>query len=471
LQALGKRSVDLKFDGGRITSDAGALLLRETDNVFQVTDKFADCFTDFRDQSKVELSVLQMVRQRVMGLCLGYEDLNDHDELRKDILFATLAGRDDPLGQSRKRQRDKGKPLAGRSTLNRLELTREELDPKNHRYKKILARSENMRRFFVECFTEHYRHEDGPLILDLDGSDDPLHGDQLGKFFHGYYDCYCYLPLFVFCGKYLLSARLRRSNIGDAEGAVEELEMILPILRRRWPKREIIVRGDSGFSNEELMRWCEDREINYVFGLSRNQRLQRAVAVEMEEARKLHEKTGLPARIYRDFGYKTLKSWSRTRRVVGKAEYLAKGANHRFVVTNILRHRKAGRDLYEKTYCGRGDMENRIKEHQTQLFSTRTSTHRMESNQLRLWWSSVSYMLMNLLREYGLKDTELEFAYVSTIRNKLLKIGARVKVSRRRVSISCCSSFPFKRLFRQVVDNIRCVVLPPPEPRPRAAPV
>lgn len=471
LQALGKRSVEVDFDCGRITSDGGAVVLREIEDTFHVLEKFAQCFTDHRDQSKTEHRVHHLIVQRVMGLCLSYEDVIDHDELRSDPMFALLAGKEDPMGKERKRERDKGNALAGKSTLNRMELTREDADPENHRYKKILARWDKIRPVFVRCFTQYYTDEEGPLILDLDGSDDPLHGDQMGKFFHGYYDHYCYFPLFVFCGKHLLSARLRRSNIGDAEGAVDELKMIIPILRERWPERRIIVRGDSGFSNEELMKWCEQNQLKYVFGLSRNPRLERAVATEMDEAKALYEETGLPARVYSDFGYKTLKSWSRTRRVVGKAEYLSKGTNHRFVVTNLLKKYKEAGDLYENTYCPRGDMENRIKEHQVQLFSTRTSTHRMESNQLRLWWSSMAYTLMNLLREYGLKNTQLSSAYVSTIRDKILKIGARVKVSTRRVKISCSSSFPFKDLFCRVVENIRRIALPPPVPRSRAAPI
>lgn len=466
-QDVGSRRVEGQFDGGIITSDGGSLLLREIEEKYHLILQFAECFGDHRDPEKTEHSVRELLAQRVMGLCQGYEDLNDHEELRKDPLLATVVGKEDPTGQDRPRQRDKGKPLAGKSTLNRLELTGQELDPLEQRYKKITANWKQIRQFFIEMFLQTSQQVGEQIVLDLDGSDDPLHGDQLGKFFHGYYDHYCYYPLFIFCGKHLLAARLRRSNIGDTEGALDELEMIVPRLQEQWPEKQILLRGDSGFSTDDLMCWCEQNGVKYVFGQGSNSRLKQEVSEQMRDAEAAYEECALPTRFYRSFSYRTLQSWSRSRRVVGKAEYLPDGPNCRFVVTNVPASQMDAQALYEGLYCGRGRAENRIKEHQTQLFSTRTSTHWMESNQMRLWLSSVAYTMMNLLREKGLAQTELEGAYPATIRERLLKVAAEVKVSVRRVALSFASSYPFQGLFRKVFRQIRRL---DPRPRPRPAP-
>lgn len=336
------------------------------------------------------------------------------------------------------------------------------------RYKKITANWDQIRKFFIEAFLQTSQQAGEWIVLDLDGSDDPLHGDQLGKFFHGYYRHYCYYPLFIFCGRQLLTARLRRSNIGDTVGALDELEMIVPRIREQWPDRKILLRGDSGFSTDQLMSWCEHWDVFYLFGQARNSRLEEKVSQQMRDAEAAYEETGLPTRFFTEFSYQTRTSWSRSRRVVAKAEYLPDGPNRRFVVTNIPASRMDPEEVYQETYCQRGEAENRIKEHQTQLFSTRTSTHWMESNQMRLWLSSLAYSMMNLLRERGLKGTELERAYPTTIRERLLRLAAQVKVSVRRVAVSLTSSYPFQGMFRKVYRQIRQLE---PISRPRPAPV
>lgn len=465
-QDLGSRKVEAQFDGGRISTEGGSLFFRQIEEKYGLILQFSKCFEDHRDPDKIEHSVRELLAQRIVALCQGYEDLNDHEELRTDPLLATVVGKEDPTGQDRPRQRDKGNPLAGKSTLNRLELAGREME-EGERYKKITANWEQIRRFFIEAFLQTSRQAEEMIVLDLDGSDDPLHGDQLGKFFNGYYRHYCYYPLFIFCGKHLLTARLRRSNIGDTEGALDELEMIIPRIREQWPDREILLRGDSGFSTDELMNWCENNHVLYVFGQARNSRLEQEVEGAMRDAEAAYEECALPTRIFTEFSYKTRTSWSRPRRVVAKAEYLPKGPNRRFVVTNIPASRMGPEELYQELYCGRGEAENRIKEHQTQLFSTRTSTHWMESNQMRLWLSSVAYTMMNLLRERGLPGTELENSYPCTIRERLLKVAAEVKVSVRRVAVSFTSSYPFGRMFRKVYRQIRRL---PHRRRPRPAP-
>lgn len=468
-QDHGNRKVEAKFDGGILSSDGGGLLLREVEKKYEIFLRLAECFEDHRDQSKTEHSVSELLAQRIIGLCLGYEDLNDHDQLRTDPLIAAAVGKEDPTGMDRPRERDRGKPLAGKCTLNRLELTGRQLDEEQKRYKKITANWDAIRDFFIETFLQVFTQEqtDRWIVLDLDSSDDPLFGDQLGKFFHGYYRHYCYLPLFIFCGRHLLSARLRRSNIGDTEGVVEELERIVPQLQEQYPNKRIVLRADSGFSSDEVMSWCERHNVWYVFGMGCNSRLKKAISEQMDKAETEQNETGEPTRKWRDFTYRTRDSWSRERRLIGKAEYLPEGPNRRFIVTNIPIEQTEGQELYEDFYCGRGEMENRIKEHQTQLFSTRTSTHWIESNQMRLWFSSVAYTVIDLLRESGLGGTELETAYPGTIRNRLLKIAGRVKVSVRRVAVSLSSSYPFQQLFRTVHRNLSQLTAPPrPEPAP-----
>jgi hypothetical protein len=455
-QGLGPREVVGDFGGGTLTSDAGGLLLREVDLAFGVIDRFTESFTDYRDQDLIEHPLRQMVAQRVFGICLGYEDLNDHEQLRYDPAIAALCGRADVEGRDREREEDKGKALAGKSTLNRLESAGEDVGPLS-RYKKIKYDQARCERFFVDHFLKRYNpgSQPGQIILDLDATDDPLHGKQEGRFFHGFYGCYCYLPLYIFCDEYLLAAKLRPAGIDAAEGADKELERIVGQIREVWPKVKILVRGDSGFCREWLMRWCEEHGVDYLFGIARNSRLRAAIESEMEQARELHSKSDRAARIYKDFEYRTRKSWSRSRRVIGKAEYLDGGENPRFVATSLSKKSCPATRLYEQIYCARGEMENRIKEQQLYLFADRTSSATMRANQLRLWFSSVAYVLMNELREVALKGTELARAQCHTIRLKLLKIGARVTVSVRRVVIHMASGYPYQRLFHTALARIQ----------------
>jgi hypothetical protein len=443
-----------EFSGVRVTSDAGALLLREVEASVRVIDRFAACFRDHRNPDLIEHSVRELVGQRVYGLCLGYEDLNDHDALRRDPLLATLVGKLDPTGQSRRRKRDKGCALGGKSTLNRLELTPREATSEA-RYKKVVYDGDAVDRLLVDLFLDAYAKAPEEIWLDLDATDDPLHGNQEGRFFHGYYRAYCYLPLYIFAGDHLLCARLRPSNIDGAAGSVEELERIVKPIRERWPNVRIVIRGDSGFCREPIMRFCENNGLDYVLGLARNSRLQNAIASQMEHARRKSLRTGRAARCFRSFRYRTHNTWSRTRRVIGKAEYLDKGANPRFIVTSLCGDRYDARTVYERLYCARGDMENRIKEQQLGLFADRTSTATMRANQLRLYLSSIAYVLMSELRRIGLRGTEMARAQVGTIRTALLKLGAVVTVSARRVFVQMSAAFTMSTLFRTILARLR----------------
>jgi len=450
-QGLTRRTVVASFDGGTLSSDGGVLLLAEVDRRLGLLEQFASCFKDHRNPALVEHSIEELVRQRVLGLALGYEDLNDHDELRTDPLLAAVVGKADPTGSDRRQKQDRGKPLAGKSTLNRLEWG----PVKQDRYRKISLDTEAVDRFFIDVFLAAHQQAPAEIVLDLDATDDPVHGEQEGRFFHGYYGGYCYLPLYIFCGSHLLCARLRSANVDAASGAVDELERIVARVRQRWPEVRIIVRGDSGFAREDLMSWCESHGVDFVLGLARNSRLQQALGGELMQARTLFEESGEAARVFKDFFYRTRKSWSRQRRVIGKAEHLAKGANPRFIVTSLTSEQWDAQVLYEKLYCARGEMENRIKEQQLCLFADRTSTHHLSSNQVRLWFSSVAYVLLNELRRLGLPETELAQARCDTIRTKLLKIGAQVKVTVRRVWVHLASSYPYAALFAQILGQLR----------------
>lgn len=453
-QGLGRRRVVAGFDAGRATSDGGVVLLREVAERSGVLRDFARCFHDHRRRDLIEHTVEELVAQRVLGQALGYEDLNDHDWLRDDALMAVAVGKSDPSGMDRKRARDRGHALAGHATLNRLELTPAEANASS-RYQKIVYDEEAIRDLFVETFLRAHRCAPSRIILDLDATDDPIHGKQEGRFFHGYYGSYCYLPLYVFCGDFLLCAKLRRSNIDASAGSREEIERIVTRIRERWPEVEIWIRADSGFAREEIMHWCEENRVEYVLGLARNERLQAELAPEMAEVERRHEQSGLPERIFKDFTYQTLKTWSRRRRVVGKAEWLPGKGNPRFVVTSLSKDAFDAAHLYEKIYCARGDMENRIKEQQLGLFADRTSTHTMRANQLRLFFASMAYVLLNELRRLGLAGTQLARAQVGTIRTRLLKIGAVVRLSVRRIYLALSSVFPLQDVFRQALANIQ----------------
>jgi hypothetical protein len=453
-QPLEKRELVGIFDGGAITSDAGALLLREVEAKMAVIARFADCFTDYRDAEAIEHSVNHLIAQRVYGLALGYEDLNDHDQLRHDPLMGVLVGKQDPTGQDRIRRQDRGKSLAGKSTLNRLELSPPGANRKS-RYKKITADLSQMESLFTDFFIEAHPTPPKQIILDFDATDDPIHGGQLGRFFQGYYKEYCYLPLYVFCGEHLLCAQLRPADQDGAAGSIAKLAGLVERIRRVWPDVQIILRGDSGFCRDNLMSWCEDQGVDFILGLAKNSRLIKEIASELEQAEKDCEKTGQAARQFGDFTYQTLDSWSRERRVVGKAEHLPKGPNSRFVVTTLSEDDYEGRSLYEDLYCGRGDMENRIKEQQLMLFADRTSAEDMRANQIRLYMSSMAYVLMNAMRRIGLAETPFERAQCNTIRLKLLKVGALVRITVRKVWVSFSQSYPYREHFLKVLENIR----------------
>ena len=450
-QGLDRRRVEAEFNGGQIISDAGALLLREVESRYGFIRGLAACFGDRRDPRWTEHSVEELVGQRIYGLALGYEDVNDHEELRADPLMAVLVGKGDPLGRDRRTEADRGKACAGKSTLNRLELSSVTQD----KYRKTPVDEEAVEAFLVEQFIGVRGGQPEELVLDVDATDDPLHGEQEGRFYHGYYRCYCYLPLYVFCEGYVLGAKLRVSNLDASEGAVQEMERIVGQLRSKWPKVRITLRGDSSFARESLMKWCEEHRVDYVFGLARNQRLERALEPGLEQAQALQQESGGSARVYQDFPYQTLKSWSRERRVVGKAEYTAKGANPRFIVTSLAEQKYPAGKLYEELYCARGETENRIKEQQLELFADRTSTSRIKSNQLRLWFSSVAYNLMHTLRRVALKGSQWAKAQCQTIRLKLLKIGGQIRVSVRRVSLSLSEGYPYQPLYAQALARLQ----------------
>jgi hypothetical protein len=450
---LGPRHVLVDFDGGDISSDGGALLLRKVEELTGIIQQFAACFTDHRDPDRIEHPLKDLLAQRVYALALGYEDLNDHDDLRRDPLLATVVGKGDPTGKGRRRGRDRGKALAGKSTLNRLELTRVG-DDQESRYTKITCSTHDVERLLVTLFLQAQRVPPRRIVLDLDATDDPIHGHQLGRFFHGYYKNYCYLPLYIFCGDHLLCARLRPSNIDASAGALKQLERIVAQIRAAWPDVAIVIRADSGFCREPILAWCERNGVDYLLGLAQNPRLIGMITAEQEQARQEFERTKEPARVFAELRYATLKTWSRARRVVAKAEHLSKGANPRFVVTSLLAEERAAQPLYEEDYCGRGEAENRIKEQQLHLFADRTSARTMRANQIRLYFASIAYVLLETFRRLGLAGTEWACAQCQTIRTKLLKIGALVRVTVRKVWVHLASGCPYAAVFRRVHANL-----------------
>jgi len=451
---LGSRQILASFDGGDISSDGGALLLRQTEQLTAIIRQFAACFTDHRDPERIEHSLEDLLAQRVYGLALGYEDLNDHDQLRHDPLLAAVVGKIDPQGRNRRRARDQGQALAGKSTLNRLELTPVGANA-DHRYKKITCQTHAVENLFVELFLQAHEGPPERIVLDLDATDDPVHGHQLGRFFHGYYREYCFMPLYIFAGHHLLCARLRPADIDASAGALKQLQRIVGRLRQRWPEVPILIRGDSGFCREPIMAWCEAEGIDYLLGLAQNPRLLKQITEPLKEARHQYEATRAPARVFTEFGYQTLETWSRERRVIAKAEHLEKGANPRFVVTSLDAQKHPAQETYETVYCGRGEMENRIKEQQLHLFADRTSAHTLRANQIRLFFSAIAYTLLEALRRLGLAGTALQQTQCGTIRLKLLKIGALVQVTVRKVWVRLASSCPSAEAFRQVWANLQ----------------
>lgn len=437
------RQVVGRFDGSRLTTDGGALLLRQAERKIGLLRRLVGCFTDHRDPERIEHGLGQLLAQRIYGLALGYEDLNDHEQLRDDPLLAVLAGK-----------RDLEAPLAGKSTLNRLELTPAGA-PQAERYHKISYSAEAIDTLLVESFLEAHPQPPKRIVLDLDATDTPLHGRQEGRFFHGYYNHYCYLPLYIFCDDHLVCARLRPSNQDASAGSLEEVQRIVAQIRVRWPRVGILLRGDSGFCREELMAWCENNAVDYVFGLARNERLRRKIARAMHQAKREHKRTGRAARLFTEFFYRTRESWSRRRRVVAKAEQIEGKENPRYVVTSLGRGAWPAPKLYEQLYCARGEMENRIKE-QLSLFSDRLSSETLRANQLRLYFSALAYVLVHALRRLALRGTEWATAQVETIRLRLLKIAAQVRVTARRIWVCYSHAYPWKHLFAAAWSALRC---------------
>jgi hypothetical protein len=444
------RKVQVDFAGGQISSDGGAVLLRETERRVDGIGRFAACFRDQRHPSYITHEVGEMIRQRVYSLALGYEDLNDQEFLRHDPLLGLLAGQG-KLGEE---------PLAGKSTLNRLELTEKKSDTEKDRYKKIFCDTDAVDRLLVDLFLQSYEQAPESIVLDLDVTDLPLHGHQEGRFFHGYYDSYCYLPLYIFCDQHVLCVRLRTADQDASAGCVEELQRVVQQIRQRWPQTLIVVRADSGFCREEFLHWCEEQKgVEYVLGFARNPKLREIIEPQMAEVKRQCQETHKPARVFTEFLYQTVSgSWSRQRRVIAKAEHLEGKENPRFVVTSLSVAVWPAQKLYEELYCARGDMENRIKEQLT-LFADRVSTETMRANQVRMYFSAIAYSLLQALRRLGLQGTDLAQAQCSTIRLKLLKIGALIRISARRVHLLLTSSYPYQESFARIYRQLQAVPL------------
>ena len=439
------RQVVGSFDGGAVTSNGGAVLLRQADRAIGLTTRVARCLRDGRDPDCVVHKLETLIAQRVHGLALGYEDLNDHDELRHDPVLGLLSDTLVP-------KRADVATLAGKSTLNRLE---HGIRGSASRYAKISVDDAAMEQVFLDLYVAAHESPPKRIILDLDATDDPIHGSQEGGFFHGYYRCYCYLPLYIFDGRHLLVAKLRRADIDASAGAKEEIARIVAHLRKAWPNVEIWLRADSGFARDDMMSWCEENRVEYVFGMAQNKRLNAMIVGEQAQAKATFETTAKAARVFKELDYRTKKSWSKSRRVVAKAEHLEKGSNPRFIVTSLTAEAIAGQELYEKIYCARGEMENRIKECQLDLMADRTSAATMRANQLRLWFASLAYVLMEAVRRIGLAGTDMANATAGSIRLKLLKLGAVVTVSVRRIRIAFATACPAKDIFAKALDRLR----------------
>ena len=426
---LGRRNIQADFAGGAITSDAGALLLREVDRRIGLIDAVAGCIPDSRDPAKTTHDLRTLLAQRIFAIAMGYEDGNDHEDLRRDPLLQLVT----------ERGIDPDKPLGSPSTLCRME---------NDVPREALAQ---FAAVFVEQFIASHDAAPAEIVLDFDATDDPVHGRQEGRFFHGYYDHYCFLPLYVFCGDQVLCAYLRPSKIDAAKHSRAILKLLVDRIRKAWPETRIVFRGDSGFCRWKLLRWCDRHEVYYIVGLAKNARLKRMARRQIVTARWRHRRTGSKQRIFGDLDY-AAGSWDRSRRVIAKAEHSDRGPNPRFVVTNLP---GAARDLYEQVYCQRGEMENRIKEQQLALFADRTSCHAFAANQFRLLLSSAAYVLLDALRRLGLSNTPLARAQCQTIRLKVLKIGARITQSVRRVVLHLATGYPLGRLFAEILQRLR----------------
>jgi len=462
-EALERKKVVADFTGGQISSDGGGLLLREIDKIFNVTNRLVNCFNDFRKPDLIDHSVRELVAQRIYTLALGYEDLNDHNDLSRDPLLATVIGKQDPLGKSRKSNKDKGIPLASPSTLGRIERTKENAN-QNSRYEKVVCDFDKLRRVFTDIYIESWgKKAPKQIILDIDPSDIELHGNQELIHYHGYYGHNCYLPIYLFIGEYPIAVKLRPSDIDGAKGVVEFIKPVIKQLRKKWPKVKILLRADSGFCREELMEFCEaQKDVDYLLGMGRNSRLKPRLDKLVTQASHSYEQTGKTIRFFQSFGYRTLDSWSRVRRVIGKAECNSHGSDIRFVVTSLKAGEYGAQEIYEKIYCARGEMENRIKEQQLDLFGIRASSHTFRANHLRVWWSMAAHLLIVKLRDYALPGTKYSSAQAATLRVRLLKIGALVEISVRRIHIRLSSAFPQQELFFEIYKKLRgppcCVV-------------
>jgi len=452
-EGVGRRRVEADFSAGQVSSDGGVLLVREADRRIGLSERMSECFVDYRDSKQVEHSVKELIRQRVYSLALGYEDVNDHELLSRDPLLATAIGKKDPQGKNRRSSKHRGVAAASASTLSRIDRTAAEANSQS-RYEKVVCDFDKLSSCFVQTFIKSHQRAPERLILDVDPTDIQLHGNQERRFYHGYYGHYCYLPMYLFCGDYPLSVKLRPSNIDGSLGVVEFLQPVVKQIREAFPAVHLIIRADSGFCREELMTWCEQNGIDYLLGMVKNVRLQDALSKPMERARRQYLRTGQTARYFAEFRYQTHKSWTRARRVVGKAEHMDKGANPRFVVTSLLARQYEKRYLYEQLYCARGEMENRIKE-QLDLFADRASCHCFRANEIRLWWSMAAHLLVVVIRRYALSNTHLEKAQAPTLRTRLFKVGAVLSVSVRRVYVRLSSAFPLQQLFAQVLQRLR----------------
>ena len=435
------RSVVARFDGGRITSNAGGLLLRQVDDRIGLLRRLNSCFLDGRDRKRVRHSVQEMLAQRVYGLALGYEDLNDHEQLRQDPLLMLLAG-----------SAEADQALAGKSTLNRLELGT--AFDGGDRYKKVRYEAAAIDKLLVDIFLEAHAEPPEEIVIDLDATDLPLHGHQEQRFFHGFYNHYCYLPLYIVCGDHLLGVRLRAANIDASAGSLEEIERIVTQIRQAWPTTRIILRADSGFCRESILSWCEANHVHYVFGFARNERLRCLIDAEMQQAARIQQQTGHSARVFSEFHYQTNDSWTRPRRVVAKAEQIEGKENPRYVVTSLEAIRWPAQTVYEELYCARGDMENRIKE-QYSLFAGRVSAATLRANQLRLYLSAAAYVLLSAFRRLALSGTAWARSQCETIRLHLLRLGAQVRITARKVWVSIASSCPHWRLFEHAYFQLR----------------
>ncbi len=419
-----RRKVEANFTGGDITSNAGVLLLSEIDRKIGLSRRVARAIGDNRRQASCEYSLEALLKQRTYALALGYEDLNDHKNLRHDLALQTAVARD--------------KPLSSASTLSRLE-------SRSDRNSAIA-----MHQVLFDHFIQSYDKPPKRLVLDFDATDTPLHGEQEGRFFHGYYDHYCFLPLYVFCDRHLLVSYLRPSNIDGAKHSWAILSLLVKAIRNHWPKVKIIFRGDSGFCRHKMLDWCERHNVQYIVGIAKNRRLQKQSEAELERAQSLFNITGEKQRLFSSLHYGA-KSWKKQRRVIVKAEHTRLGSNPRYVVTNM---EQTDRYLYDKVYCARGEMENRIKDQQLGLFAHRTSSHHWWNNQFRQLLSGMAYVLFEAMRTHLLKNTKLEKATPQTLRLTLLKIGAVIIRNTRRIKIMMSSAFPDQDLFRTLVQRL-----------------